>query len=142
MHLYTDGNEIVFPYTMTDLRADNPNVSFGDRPPEDVLAQFGVYPVTVNKATLDPDTHKAVLGEPYLLDGAYYVNEEILPLSDDELAAIAEAQDKAAQRQKLIEAKSRLEQIRDQVEGSTAAQTQRAVADLAKFVLYVSRAIL
>lgn len=34
-----------FPYTIGDLRKDNPNVSFPKHPQPELLAEWGVYPV-------------------------------------------------------------------------------------------------
>jgi hypothetical protein len=41
----TNGTIDQFPYTISDLRRDNPNTSFPKRISEETLAAWGVYPV-------------------------------------------------------------------------------------------------
>ena len=43
----TNGNVDTYPYNVGQLRRDNPNTSFPKRIPDDMLAEWGVYPVTV-----------------------------------------------------------------------------------------------
>lgn len=43
----TNGNVDTFPYNVGKLRRDNPNTSFPKRIPDEMLAEWGVYPVTV-----------------------------------------------------------------------------------------------
>ena len=42
-----DDQVVNFPYTIGQLRRDNPNTSFPKRIPDEMLAEWGVYPVTV-----------------------------------------------------------------------------------------------
>ena len=44
----TNGSIDQYPYTVAQLRRDNPNTSFPKRIPEAMLAEWGVYPVTEN----------------------------------------------------------------------------------------------
>lgn len=46
----TNGQVDTFPYSIGNLRNDNPNTSFPRRIPDAVLADYGVYPVTVADA--------------------------------------------------------------------------------------------
>ena len=43
----TNGNVDTYPYNVGQLRRDNPNTSFPKRIPDEMLAEWGVYPVTV-----------------------------------------------------------------------------------------------
>ena len=43
----TNGNVDTYPYNVGKLRRDNPNTSFPKRIPDDILAEWGVYLVTV-----------------------------------------------------------------------------------------------
>lgn len=43
----TNGSIDTYPYSVGKLRRDNPNTSFPKKVPNEVLAEWGVYPVTV-----------------------------------------------------------------------------------------------
>ena len=48
MHVkITNGTVDTYPYNVGQLRRDNPNTSFPKRIPDEMLAEWGVYPVTV-----------------------------------------------------------------------------------------------
>jgi len=48
MHVkLTNGNVDTYPYNVGKLRRENPNTSFPKRIPDEMLAEWGVYPVTV-----------------------------------------------------------------------------------------------
>jgi hypothetical protein len=48
MHVKTtNGSVDTYPYNVGQLRRDNPNTSFPKRIPDEMLAEWGVYPVTV-----------------------------------------------------------------------------------------------
>jgi len=42
----SSGNLERYPYTLTDLKRDNRNVSFSKQISDEIAAEFGVYPVT------------------------------------------------------------------------------------------------
>lgn len=42
----TNGSVDTYPYSVGELRRDNPNVSFPKQVPDTLLAEYGVYPVT------------------------------------------------------------------------------------------------
>lgn len=42
----TNGSVDTYPYSVGELRRDNPNVSFPKQIPDTLLAEYGVYPVT------------------------------------------------------------------------------------------------
>lgn len=53
----TNGQPEQFPYTVGQLRRDNPNTSFPRRIPDSVLATYGVFSVTEDaKPSFDPAT--------------------------------------------------------------------------------------
>ena len=43
----TNGNVDTYPYSVGQLRRDNPNTSFPKQVPDAILAEYGVYPVTL-----------------------------------------------------------------------------------------------
>ena len=85
MYIYDDGSNIVFPYTITELKRDNPNISFPRNLNTDVLAEHHVFPVTINLAEYNPTTHKVIQGDPILTESGYVINETVVPLSEQEL---------------------------------------------------------
>ena len=55
----TNGQVAQYPYTVGDLRRDNPNVSFPKNIPNGVMAKYGMYPVGyVAAPEYDPLTHR------------------------------------------------------------------------------------
>lgn len=48
-----------FPYSVGQLRKDNPQVSFPNTISDELLASFGVYPVARTDATYDPTAQTA-----------------------------------------------------------------------------------
>jgi hypothetical protein len=67
-----DPSNLIYPYTMQQLREDNPTVSFPPVIPQEILNQYAVYPVTeepkpdydvlVQYVELDPPPHLTVIG--------------------------------------------------------------------------------
>ena len=55
----TNGQVAQYPYTVGDLRRDNPNVSFPKTIPTGVMARYGMFPVDYQAAPeFDPTTHR------------------------------------------------------------------------------------
>lgn len=79
-----DGQE----YTLRQLKADNPNVSFPKEIPEATLAEFGVYPlVVVPLDDYDPTTHKPDTPVIQEVGGVWQKTIPIVPKTQDELDA-------------------------------------------------------
>jgi putative heme degradation protein len=60
MFVKISGDQIVkYPYTMTDLRRENPQTSFSAVVPNEILVGYEVYPVsTVAAPSIDIKTHR------------------------------------------------------------------------------------
>lgn len=73
MYLRIKNETIEYPYTISQLRRDEYNVSFQLNPADEVLEQFGVYKVT---QTPKPNDYTKTIteGTPQLVDGIYYQN--------------------------------------------------------------------
>lgn len=57
----TNGQPSQFPYTVGQLRRDNPQTSFPKQVPDEVLAAYDVYPVQqVSAPVVDSKTHRVV----------------------------------------------------------------------------------
>jgi len=72
MHaLIVDGAVAQYPYTIGNLRRDNPRTSFPKKPTEELLAQWGMQPVTkVDRPSVD-HTRNVNEGTPALVDGTW-----------------------------------------------------------------------
>jgi hypothetical protein len=68
MYIYAP-NEVVekYPYSIGQLRKDNPQISFPRNPSESLLAEYGVFPVTqADLPQIDPMTQNLTEGTPVL----------------------------------------------------------------------------
>jgi len=78
-----------YPYTVGDLRRDNPNTSFPKRPTDELLASWGIHPVTTESAPeYNEKTHNIALAStPVLSDGAWGLSWSTVAKTSDEIAA-------------------------------------------------------
>ena len=123
----TDGQVAVFPYSVGQLRKDNPNVSFPKTPSAQVLANWGVYNV---KPTAQPSYDKAteaiVRANPVLVDGEWTEVWEVQTVSADEQAArlASQERDMRSQRDRKL-AESDWTQVADEPVDKAAWATYR-----------------
>lgn len=79
-------NQITYPYSIRQLKRDNPQVSFPREMPEERLAEWGVYPVTkVAQPGYDPETQTVEEGEPIQVEGIWTQVWNVRSLTTDEL---------------------------------------------------------
>lgn len=82
--------EVIFPYTVRQLRTENPKTSFPAEMSDEILASWSVYPVTVlDKPSLAHNEVAERQATPTETDGAWSVGWTVRTYSDDEIAAIA-----------------------------------------------------
>jgi hypothetical protein len=84
----TNGAVDQYPYTVGNLRRDNPNTSFPKRPNDDLLAEWGVYPVTVeNRPSIDVKTQDVNPNDaPTLSDGLWSVGWTVTSKTPEQIA--------------------------------------------------------
>jgi hypothetical protein len=84
----TNGNIDQYPFTVGMLRREYPLVSFPKAPSSEMLASYGVYPVTVQDIpTYNVATSKFTQDDiPILVNGVWTISCSIVPLSDTEIA--------------------------------------------------------
>lgn len=83
----TDG-QMIWPYSLGQLRADEPTKSFSSNPSDRELAVFGVFRVLPQaQPEIDPATEKAVEVVPVLIDGVWLQQWSVVELSDAEREA-------------------------------------------------------
>jgi hypothetical protein len=76
-----------YPYTVGNLRRDNPNTSFPKRPSDDMLAEWGVHPVTVeDEPSYNMRTQYVSFdATPSLSNGSWSIGWTVLDKTADEI---------------------------------------------------------
>ena len=75
-----------FPYSVSALRRDNPNVSFPRNPSEETLAEYNVFPVIEQAAPdYDPGTQNLNHTDPILADGQWLQTWQVSDASAQEI---------------------------------------------------------
>jgi hypothetical protein len=75
-----------YPYSIGDLRRDNPQTSFPASPTDTLLAEWGMYPVTaVEKPSADYTKNVTEL-DPVLTNGKWVQTWEVTNASAEEIA--------------------------------------------------------
>ena len=100
----TNGQVTKYPYTVGDLRRDNPNTSFPKTVPETTMASYGMYPVSYEAAPdYDPLTHRLQHSSvPSLVDGEWKLTKTVVALTSDQIANATSA--KATEMRKVRDA--------------------------------------
>jgi hypothetical protein len=76
----------IYPYSIGNLRRDNPNVSFPRNPSEELLASYDVFPVvTQAPPEHDPVTQNLNQATPTLVDGQWLQTWEVTDASAEEI---------------------------------------------------------
>lgn len=90
MYLLTkDGKVEKYPYGPTNLRRDNPAISFPDKPSDELLAEWGVLTVRrVDRPEINEDIERVNEVTPVLIDGQWTQAYEIVPIPEEEIAEI------------------------------------------------------
>jgi hypothetical protein len=81
-----DGQVAEYPYTFVKLRTDNPAVSFPSAPSNELLAEYGVYPVTLTEKPAPTLTQNAVEQPPQLIEGVWTQVWGMVDVSAEEAA--------------------------------------------------------
>jgi len=84
--LIKDGNIAKYPYSIGQLKKDNPNTSFPATIPDATLAEFGVYPVTPAEYPQVDHTKNVVEETPNLLNGVWYQDYTVVDATEEEIA--------------------------------------------------------
>jgi len=80
-----------FPYTIGDLRRDNPNVSFPKHPQPDLLAEWGVYPVKAGDiAPTAPNEITEQNEEPTYQNGEWILEYTVRDMDASEISRLGD----------------------------------------------------
>lgn len=84
----TNGQVAAYPYTVGDLRRDNPNTSFPKNVPAATMAAFGMFPVGYEAAPdFDPMTHRIQNSNvPELKNGEWVLTKTVVALTAEQIA--------------------------------------------------------
>ena len=84
MYLKVSGSTITYPYSVYDLKTENPNTSFPTTIPDSLLEEFGVYKVKLKDSGYDSDDTKDVVEVTPTLSGSVYVQTYQITDADSE----------------------------------------------------------
>ncbi|WP_031431819.1 hypothetical protein [Methylomicrobium agile] len=88
MNYVKTSNPPEYPYALTRLRTDFPQVSFPENPSDETLAEYGVFPVEpVPPPAHDESSQKAVEIDPVYVAGTYRQAWLIVDLTPEEIVA-------------------------------------------------------
>jgi hypothetical protein len=84
MHIHAQTN--AYPYSVAQLKRDNPQTSFPSQISDQLLESWGVYRVVdQNQPIVDPLTHRVVEAHPEQVNGIWTQQWRIDPLSQEEI---------------------------------------------------------
>ena len=84
MYLKVSGSTITYPYSVYDLKTENPNTSFPTTITDSLLEEFGVYKVELKDSGYDNDDTKDVVEVTPTLSGSVYVQTYQITDADSE----------------------------------------------------------
>ena len=84
MYLKVSGSTITYPYSVYDLKAENPNISFPTTISDSLLETFGMYKVELKNSGYDNDDTKDVVEITPTLSGSVYVQTYQVTDADSE----------------------------------------------------------
>jgi hypothetical protein len=76
-----------YPYTLDKLKREFPNVSFPNKPSEELLEEYNVFVVnTQSMPAINPSTQKCVEIEPEYIEGKWEQRWDIIYFTPEEIA--------------------------------------------------------
>jgi hypothetical protein len=79
-----NGQAVEYPYTLVKLRADNPDTSFPREMGAGLLAEYGVYPVTLTEKPAPTLTQNPTEQTPQLINGVWTQTWGMVDVSAEE----------------------------------------------------------
>ena len=84
--LIKDKNIKQYPYSIGQLKADNPQTSFPYNITEETIEEFGVYPVVPAEYPQVDYTKNVIEETPKLINGIWYQNYTVVDATESEIA--------------------------------------------------------
>ena len=103
----TNGAVEVYPYSVNQLRRDNPNVSFPRDISLEIMRRYGMFPVTTQDfPDYDPLTQKIVTATTPTYINGWVLTQNVVDMTAEEIAAYNEeiAQENRKKRNELLAA--------------------------------------
>ena len=102
MHVLAPNQTVeIFPYSIGDLRRDNPNTSFPANPTEQTLAEWNVFPVIYKPR---PDYNSATQNcdqvDPTLIDDQWEMTWAVTPATSEQIAERLNAKEAEVRQQR------------------------------------------
>jgi hypothetical protein len=143
-----DGIVVQYPYTIAHLRADYPNTSFPRNASNELLAEYGVYPVTTVARPTATLTQDPVEQTPELIDGVWTQVWAMVNVSPEEatrraIAAQEDADAEAVKADAFVKSFISMTpaQVANYIENNTSnlAQVRALLAKMALMLLALAR---
>ena len=91
----------IYPYSIGDLRRDNPNTSYPRNPSDTVLASWNVFPVTDEPTpAYNPATQNCNQINPTLIDGKWVMTWVVTPATPEQIAERTSAKESEVRQQR------------------------------------------
>ena len=87
MYIKVSGSNIIYPYSVQQLKLDNTNISFPTTISDSLLESFNVYPVEFRDSGYDNDETKDVIEVTPTLSGSVYIQTYEITDADSETIA-------------------------------------------------------
>jgi hypothetical protein len=90
-----------YPYSIGDLRRDNPNTSYPRNPSDAVLASWNVFPVTDEPTpAYNPATQNCNQVNPTLIDGKWVMTWVVTPATPEQITERTAAKESEVRQQR------------------------------------------
>lgn len=87
MYIKITNGQATYPYSIQQLKAENPQVSFPTEPSAESLAEFDVYEVVASEMPSITYSQKIVENTPVSIDGKWVQQWSVVDMVGDELLA-------------------------------------------------------
>ena len=84
MYLKVSGSSITYPYSVQNLKNENPNISFPTIISDSLLESFNIYQVEMKNSGYDSDDTKDVTEVTPILSGSIYIQTYTISDADTE----------------------------------------------------------
>jgi hypothetical protein len=103
--LIKDSKVVTYPYKLSDLRKDNPNVSFPKHVGEDLFAKYGAVRVSFSELPAVSFSQELKEDTPVFLEGQWSQVWKVVDLPEEEVNSrvAKKAEDIRLQRNRLVE---------------------------------------
>ena len=91
----------IYPYSIGDLRRDNPNTSYPRNPSDATLADWNLFPVTDNPTpAYNPATQNCNQVNPTLIDGKWEMTWAVTPATPEQITERTAAKEAEVRQQR------------------------------------------